>query len=53
MTLVRVRYRDKRNPGRMYGKEEGEKQDLDREKNLQRGLLFDFLHKITQLNYSE
>lgn len=53
MTLVRVRYRDRGKPGRIYGKEEVEKQDLNREKNLQRGLLFDFLHKIKQLNYSE
>lgn len=42
MTLVRMRYMDRRKPGRIYGKEEREKQDFGREKDLQRCLLFDF-----------
>lgn len=41
---------DRRKPGRIYGKEEGEKQDLDREKDLQRCLLSDF---FTQNNAIE
>lgn len=51
MTLVRMRYTDRRKPGRIYGKEESEKQDLSREKDLQRCLLFDFF--FTQNNTVE